>query len=83
MFASESIRNIDLTNVFNMSKSSKVQQGCVQPNYSGIRKMSSEILRPILVLLEQQLSHCHSISMSGNYISAGDVDELGKYLCAL
>lgn len=48
-------------------------------DYTGLRKMSSELLRPMLMLMRRQLFHCHSLTMSGTPLAHQDVEELGKY----
>lgn len=75
-FASESLRSIDMTNVLGLHDSN-MQQSRMQRDYGSLRKMSSEVLRPVLMLLRRQLCVCHSIFMSGNPISPNDADDLG------
>ncbi|KAL7798396.1 hypothetical protein V8C37DRAFT_201248 [Trichoderma ceciliae] len=80
IFSSESIRNIDLTNTVGLQRPKRPQTGRGSINHSAMRKMSSEIIRPLSMLLKTQLCHCHSISMSGNPIAPGDVAELANLL---
>ncbi|POR37921.1 Uncharacterized protein TPAR_01874 [Tolypocladium paradoxum] len=79
MFASESIRSIDMANVLGL-QSSNQRQSRLQCDYGNLRKMSSEMLRPILMLWREQMCVCHSISMSGNPVAPQDVDELANIL---
>lgn len=76
VFASESIKGIDLANVWGLQNSNKPHSR-VSVDYTSMRKMSSEILRPLLMLLRQQLSTCRSISISDNPLAFSDVGELG------
>lgn len=77
LFSSESIRHIDFTNSAGLQRSMRPQTGKGSIDNTTMRKMSSEIIRPLSMLLKTQLSHCHSISMSGNPIDSSDVAELG------
>lgn len=77
LFSSESIRYIDLTNVVGLQRPKRPHTGRGSINHSTMRKMSSEIIRPLTMLLKTGLCHCHGISMSGNPIGSGDVAELG------
>ncbi|KND95287.1 hypothetical protein TOPH_00485 [Tolypocladium ophioglossoides CBS 100239] len=79
MFASESIRSIDMTNVLGL-QSPNQRQSRLQCDYSSLRKMSSEMLRPMLALWRERMCVCHSISMSGNPVAPQDVDELANLL---
>ncbi|KAF7558668.1 hypothetical protein G7046_g5497 [Stylonectria norvegica] len=79
VFASESIRSIDLTSILG-SRSSMTRQSRTQIDYEDLRKMSSEVLRPINLLLRQQLSYCHGLTLSGNPLASGDVEDLAKLL---
>ncbi|GFP53990.1 hypothetical protein TASIC1_0003036800 [Trichoderma asperellum] len=72
-FKAVSFRDVALTSLANKSDYS---QGSI--NHTTMRKMSSEIIRPLSMLLKTQLSHCHSISMSGNPIGSSDVAELAN-----
>ncbi|KAL7946194.1 hypothetical protein V8C42DRAFT_352529 [Trichoderma barbatum] len=78
IFSSESIRYIDLTNTVGLQRPRRPQTGRGSINQSAMRKMSSEIIRPLSMLLKTQLSHCHGISMSGNPIASNDVAELAN-----
>ncbi|KAL7937679.1 hypothetical protein V8C35DRAFT_185909 [Trichoderma chlorosporum] len=80
IFSSESIRYIDLTNTVGLSRPKRPQTSRGSINQSAMRKMSSEIIRPLSMLLKTQLSHCHGISMSGNPIGPSDVAELANVL---
>ncbi len=75
-FASESIRSIDLTNCMGVldNRSSQMRGST---DFGTYRRISSEILRPILMLARAGLCTCHSINMSGNPLSPVDIDELG------
>lgn len=72
-FSSESIRSIDLRNILG----SRSTIGRTK-DPEGARKVSSDVLRPILMLLRRQACLCHSISMSGNLIAGADVEELSQ-----
>lgn len=76
LFASEATRSLDLTNVSGQQTKSR-RMSRLQSDLAHAHKMSSEVMRPMLMLLRRQLSVCHSISMSGNSIAPGDLDELG------
>lgn len=76
-FASESIRSIEMTNVLGLHHANR-RRSRSQCDYDGLRKTSSEMLRPMLVLWKQQLCACHSVSLSGNPIAPHDVDELAN-----
>ncbi|KAK6448245.1 hypothetical protein FP744_10004495 [Trichoderma asperellum] len=78
LFSSESIRHIDFTNTVGLQRTKRPQTGRGSINHTTMRKMSSEIIRPLSMLLKTQLSHCHSISMSGNPIGSSDVAELAN-----
>lgn len=78
VFASESIKGIDLTNVWGLRNPNKPHSRA-SIDYTGVPKMSSEILRPLLMLVRQGLCSCRSISLSGNPLARSDVDELGSY----
>ncbi|KJZ78965.1 hypothetical protein HIM_01738 [Hirsutella minnesotensis 3608] len=78
-FASESIRYIDLENVLGLQGSTR-RQSRLKCDFGSLRAMSSELLRPILMLWRQQLSVCHSVSLSGNPLDPADVDELANLL---
>lgn len=74
LFASDSLRSINLCNVLGLYDPKTRQRRML--NIAGLEKTTSELLRPIMELLKRQLSHCHSIALSGNPISAEDADEL-------
>lgn len=78
LFSSESIRHIDFTNTAGFKRPTRPQTGRGSVDHTTMRKMSSEIIRPLTMLLKTQLSHCHSISMSGNPIGSSDVAELAN-----
>ncbi|PON27938.1 hypothetical protein TGAM01_v203075 [Trichoderma gamsii] len=78
LFSSESIRHIDFTNTAGLKRPLRPQTGRGSVDQTTMRKMSSEIIRPLSMLLKTQLSHCHSISMSGNPIGSSDVAELAN-----
>lgn len=69
-----------MTNVLGLQSSSQ-RQSRLQCDYGSLRKMSSEMLRPMLMLWREQMCVCHSISMSGNPVAPHDVDELGTWTC--
>ncbi|KAM0204621.1 hypothetical protein ACHAPI_000388 [Fusarium lateritium] len=74
-FSSESIRSMDLRNI--LGPRSTIGRS---KDPEGFRRVSSEVLRPILLLLKRQACLCHSITMSGNLISPNDVEELANLL---
>lgn len=79
VFASESIRSLDLTNIYGARNASSRQ---IQPRADSTQtqQLSSEILRPILLLLRQQLSLCHGFSLNGNALAEADIEDLGTLL---
>lgn len=77
-FTSESIRSIDLTNTLGLQTSQRLSR--LQYDHEALCKKSSELLKPILMLWRLQMSVCQGISMSGNPISLGDMDELANLL---
>ncbi|RDA86709.1 hypothetical protein CP532_4222, partial [Ophiocordyceps camponoti-leonardi (nom. inval.)] len=74
-FASESIRSIDLTDV--LGDWGQSRSSC---DFGKLRSVTSELVRPMLILWRQQLCVCHSISFSGNPLASQDVDELTNLL---
>ncbi|PHH77678.1 hypothetical protein CDD80_330 [Ophiocordyceps camponoti-rufipedis] len=74
-FASESIRSIDLTEVLGDWGQNRPQR-----DLGSLRSITSELVRPLLMLWKQQLCVCHSISLSGNPLAPQDVDELAHLL---
>lgn len=76
-FASESIRSFDLANVFGLQTTDRVQSR-LKCDMESLRTMSSELLRPMLILWREQLCACHSVSLSGSPLARSDVDELGR-----
>lgn len=76
MFASESIKTIDISNILGL-RSFRSRQSHASVDGTSAQKLSSEILRPILALLRQQLCRCHSLTISGNLLAQSDVEELG------
>ncbi|KYK57827.1 leucine rich repeat protein [Drechmeria coniospora] len=79
VFASESIRSVDVTNVFGLQGGNR-KLSRAQCDLDSLRAMSSEMLRPILMLWSLQMCVCQAISMSGNPLALGDVDELANLL---
>jgi len=79
LFASESIRCIDLANCLGI-RDKRSSQARVSVDYASCRRTSSEIVRPILALARAELCTCHSITMSGNPLLSSDVDELASLL---
>lgn len=76
LFASESIRSLDMSNVLGLgTKSNRLSR--YEHDLANLSKTTSEILQPILELLRRQLCVCNSISLSGNPMSSDDLDELG------
>lgn len=76
LFASDSVRSIDLTNVID-HKEVVLRHDSFQTAESRVSQASAEILRPILMLLRRQGSLCSSIRMSNNLLRAAEVDDLG------
>jgi hypothetical protein len=74
-FSSESIRSMDLRNI--LGPRSTIGRS---KDPEGARRVSSEVLRPILLLLKRQACLCHSITMSGNLIASSDIEELANLL---
>ncbi|OAA74124.1 leucine rich repeat protein [Cordyceps fumosorosea ARSEF 2679] len=79
LFASDSLRSINLSNVFGIYDAKKHKK-IVAADASEFEPRTSELLRPISELLRRQLSHCHSIVLSHNPISSADADELRDIL---
>ncbi|KAK3187246.1 hypothetical protein K4F52_003877 [Lecanicillium sp. MT-2017a] len=79
VFASDSIRSIDLSNTLGLYDP-VTQQRRILTDVAGIEKMSSEMIRPIVELLRRQLSHCHSIYLTGNMLSEEDVEDFGEII---
>ncbi|CAM1505561.1 Fc.00g111980.m01.CDS01 [Cosmosporella sp. VM-42] len=79
VFASESIRNIDLTNVLGAQNLTK-RQSQAKVDLEQCRQYFSEVLRPILILIKNQLCLCHGITVTGNPLSLGDVEDLANLL---
>ncbi|KAG6004316.1 hypothetical protein E4U21_001175 [Claviceps maximensis] len=79
LFASESIRSLDMSNVLGLgTKSNKLSR--FQHDLASLSKTTSEILQPFLELLRRQLCVCNSLSLSGNPISCHDLDDLANLL---
>lgn len=76
MFASESIRSIDLRNVFGSQSSGSRLSRSLPDHQAACARMASELMRPILMLFREQLSVCRSLSLSDNAVALCDVDEL-------
>lgn len=70
-FSSESIRSMDLRNILGSQSTTRRSK-----DHEGARRVSSEVLRPILMLLRRQACLCHSITMAGNLLAPSDVEEL-------
>lgn len=75
LFASDSIRSINLSNVLGLYHY-QTRQRLMITGVDKLEKHTSELLRPIMELLKRQLSHCHSIILSGNPICTDDAEEL-------
>ncbi|KFG83093.1 leucine rich repeat protein [Metarhizium anisopliae] len=79
LFASESIRSLDMSNVLGLGdKANRLSR--YQYDLTSLSKTTLEILRPFLELWRRQLCICHSISLSGNPIALDDLDELADLL---
>lgn len=79
VFSSESIRSIDLRNVLGSRTSTSLPaRAKVDPEYA--RKLTTEVFRPILWLLRYEACRCHSISLSGNLLYPGDVEDMANLL---
>lgn len=79
LFASESIRSLDMSNVLGLgTKSNRLSR--YEHDLTNLSKTTSEILQPILELLRRHLCVCNSISLSGNPMSSNDLDELANLL---
>ena len=77
MFASESIRSLDLTNIFGFqSGMSRQSRSRIDPEQS--RRVCSEVLRPILLLMKHQLCFCNGLILNDNILASSDIEELGK-----
>lgn len=79
MFASDSTRSIDLSNTLALYDP-VTQQRRMLSDVAGLEKKSAEMFRPIMELLRRQLSHCHSLYLTGNPLSEDDVDEFAHIL---
>ncbi|KAM3454875.1 hypothetical protein MY5147_006824 [Beauveria neobassiana] len=75
IFASDSIRYINLSNVFGLYDPKTGQRRMIADT-APFEAKTSQLVRPITELLQRQLSHCHSIVLSRNPISAKDADDL-------
>lgn len=53
-------------------------RGKGDPEFS--RKVTTEVFRPILWLLRYEACRCHSISLSGNLLYHGDVEDMANLL---
>lgn len=76
LFASESVRSIDLTNVINVRDAS-LRHARTHSSEGLAVQASGEILRPILMLMRRQGAFCSSISISDNPLRPAEVDDLG------
>lgn len=70
LFASDSIRSINLNHVGSIN-------GSNSPSPSGL---GGELIRPIVALLRRDLAHCHSLYLAGNQLAQADADELAVTL---
>lgn len=75
LFASDSLRSINLSNVVGLYEP-KTHKRRMTTEIGPFEEKTSELLRPITELLRRQLSHCHSIVLSCNPISKAGADEL-------
>lgn len=80
LFASDSLRSLNLSNTLGLYHHKTRQRRKVPRSSEELEKMTSQMLRPIMELMKRQLSHCHSIALSSNPIAAEDVDELRDVL---
>ncbi|KAG5984302.1 hypothetical protein E4U55_005365 [Claviceps digitariae] len=81
LFASESIRSLDMSNVLGLgTKSNSNRLSRFEHDLASLSKTTSEILQPFLELLRRQLCVCNSLSLSGNPISCHDLDDLANLL---
>ncbi|KAG6017543.1 hypothetical protein E4U43_000932 [Claviceps pusilla] len=79
LFASESIRSLDMSNILGLgTKSNRLSR--FQHDLTSLSKTTSEILQPFLELLRRQLCVCNSLSLSGNPISCHDLDDFANLL---
>jgi hypothetical protein len=77
LFASDSVRSIDLTNVID-HKDLVLRHARLQVSEDRAFKAGTEILRPLLMLLRRQGSLCSSICVSSNALCPAEIDDLGK-----
>lgn len=77
-FASASIRSIDLSDVLGLRNLAPRFVRTYKDEMT-IQKMSSELVQPLIILLQSQLGHCNSIALSGNPLAPSDVEELGMF----
>lgn len=77
MFASESIRSIDLSNILGF-QTVITRQNRLKFDPEQARRLCSEVLRPILLLLKNQQCLCNGIILDGNPLASADVEDLGK-----
>ncbi|OAA74630.1 leucine rich repeat protein [Akanthomyces lecanii RCEF 1005] len=75
LFASDSIRSINLSNVVGLYEP-KTHIRRMITDTTTFETKTFELLRPIMELLRRQLSHCHSIVLSRNPISKAGADDL-------
>ncbi|KFA55474.1 hypothetical protein S40293_02078 [Stachybotrys chartarum IBT 40293] len=78
-FASASIRSIDLSDVLGLRNLAPRFVRTYRDEMT-IQKMSSELVQPLIMLLQSQLGHCNSIALSGNPLAPSDVDELATVM---
>lgn len=78
LFASDSVRSIDLINVIDY-KDLALRHARLSISESRAAQAGAEILRPILMLLRRQGSLCSSIHISNNALRPTEVDDLGTF----
>lgn len=76
VFASESVRDFDFTNVLG-TQDHLGRNASLQNQVTRALQVSSEVFRPILMLLRHQGSIFNSICISHNPLSPAEVDDLG------
>ncbi|KAG5937719.1 hypothetical protein E4U53_008148 [Claviceps sorghi] len=80
LFASESIRSLDMSNILGLGTKSNNRISRFQHDLASLSKTTSEILQPFLELVRRQLCVCNSLFLSGNPISCPDLDDLANLL---
>lgn len=81
MFASESIRSIDLTNALG-PRTTKPAHSRADDDARHLQ-LSSELIRPLMMLMKAQICLCQSILFRGNLLAPNDVDDLGTFQAML